>query len=399
MRGRVLILVGAIILLAVVLIAVLMLGGGDGDKKEEAAATEAVEEVGAGEPTGQGTPAPAGGTGLGVENMVDIVIAIQDLPRGLKIPEDGVGLQPWPERALPEPGSYFTDPNEVIGLIARTDLFRGAPILRRQIVEDLRDIAKEGSDAAAILPPGLVGVAVPLDLSGVGQVAYGIQDGDYVDVILSFLFIDVDEAFQTRLPNNLSVITRLESGELSIGPPRQGRQEPSTLSPEGVLIGPSEATQRPRLVTQRTVENAFVVHVGYFPEGGNFIGSTPTPMEIAAPPPPPGEATPHQVAATQPPTDTPFTPAIITLGVTPQDALVLTWAVDSQIPITLVLRAAGDVGSTPTQAVTLQYMIQTFNITQPDTLPFALEPPITSVRRFDIGTLYSFLGKLVTEEE
>jgi Flp pilus assembly protein CpaB len=330
--------------------------------------------------------------------MVDIVIAVQDLPRGLKIPEDGVGLQPWPASALPAEVGYFTDTAEVVGQIARTDLVRGAPILQRQVVEDLRDIAQEGSDIAAILPPGLVAVSLPLDLSGVGQVAYGIQDGDYVDVILSFLFIDVDETFNTRLPNTISIITRLETGELSIGAPRQGRQEPSTLSPEGVLVGPSETTQRPRLVTQRTVEGAFVVHVGYFPPGGNFIGSTPTPLELAPPPPAPGDATPQAQATAPLPTATEFAPIIITLGVLPQDALVLTWAVDSQIPITLALRAAGDVGSNPTQSVTLQYMIQNFNIDQPDTLPFAIEPPITSVRRFDIGTLYSFLEQQVSTE-
>lgn len=394
MRGRVLILIGAVILLAAVIIAVLMLGNKTSD---DAAATEEVVDIGEGGEAGDG-----GGAGVGagqeqiVENMVDIVIAIQDLPRGLKIPEGGVGVQPWPERALPEPGSYFTDPNEVIGMVARTDLFRGAPVLRRQVVQDLRDVAADGSDAAAILPPGTVAIALPLDPSGIGQVAYGIQDGDSVDVLLSFLFIDVDETFQTRLPNNVSVITRLETGELSIGAPRQGRQEPSTLSPEGVLIGPSEANQRPRLVTQRTVENAFVVHVGYFPEGGDFIGATPTPMAVAPPPAPPGEGAAAESNVTPTPTSTEYIPLVITLAVSPQDALVLAWAVDAQIPIWLTLRAAGDVASTPVQAVTLQYMIQNFNITQPDALPFALEPPITSVRRFDVGTLYNFLAESIT---
>jgi len=403
MRGRVLILIGAIILLGVVLVAVLILRpSGDGGEDTSATETAVALTPGAVLPPSdngdEGTPPPVSQP-VGVQNMVDIVIAIQDLPRGLKIPEDGVALKAWPESALPEAGSYFTDTAEVVGLIARTDLFRESPILRRQVVEDLRDIARTGSDAAAILPPGLVAVSIPLDLSGVGQVAFGIRDGDYVDVILSFLFIDVDETFQTRLPNNVSVITRLETGELSIGAPRQGRQEPSTLSPEGVLVGPSESSQRPRLVTQRTVENAFVVHVGYFPESGNFIGSTPTPLEIAPPPPPPGEeGEAQQVPTSVVASATPFMPVIITLGVTPQDALVLTWAVDAQIPITLALRAAGDVGSTPTQAVTLQYMIQNFNITEPDTLPFALEPPITRVRRFDIGELISFLA-IASEEE
>ncbi|NLX08955.1 MAG: hypothetical protein GXY36_04820 [Chloroflexi bacterium] len=399
MRGRVLILIGAIILLAVVVVAVLMLNTDPEEPEATDTPGDGVVVVpgdgNAGQQQSQPDPPDNGNQAFQVEEMAEIVIAIQDLPRGLTIPADGaVATQLWPVSALPEPGSYFTDPQEVVGMIARTDLFRGSPILRRQVVDDLRNIAATGSDAAAILPPGLVAVSVPLDPTGIGQVAYGIRDGDYVDVILSFLFIDVDEAFQTRLPNNVSIITRLETGELSIGAPRQGNVEPSPLSPEGVLVGPGETFQRPRLVTQRTVERAFVVHVGYFPESGNFIGATPTQVEVAPPPPPPGDETTQQQqqAATPSPSSTPFTPLIITLGVSPQDALVLTWAVDAQIPITLALRAAGDDSSTPTQSVTLQYMIQNFNITQPENLPFALEPPITSVRRFDVDTLFNFMA-------
>jgi hypothetical protein len=216
-----------------------------------------------------------------------------------------------------------------------------------------------------------------------------------VDVALSFLFVDVDPTFQTRMPNNVSLITRLETGELSIGAPRQGRQEASTLSPEGVLLGPSEGSQRPRLVTQRTVTNAWVLHVGYFPEDGNIIGSTPTPAVVVTSPPP-GEGGQQQQATTPQATATPFTPLIITLAVSPQDALVLAWAVDAQIPITLFLRTAGDDRVTNTEPVTLDYMISTYNAEPPNALEFALEPPITSVRRFDIGTLYDFLGETVT---
>jgi Flp pilus assembly protein CpaB len=103
-----------------------------------------------------------------------------------------VGIVDWPVDALPEPGNYFeaADITQVVGMIARTDIPRGAPILGRHVVDDLADISAVGSDAAAVMssrPPGTLAVSIPLDPSGVGQVAYGIQDGDYVDVILSFL--------------------------------------------------------------------------------------------------------------------------------------------------------------------------------------------------------------------
>jgi hypothetical protein len=69
------------------------------------------------------------------------------------------------------------------------------------------------------------------------------------------------------------------------------------------------------------------------------------------------------------------------------------WAIDSQIPITLALRAAGDRSVTQTEAVSLQYMIQNFDITQPASLPFSLEPPIRSVRRYNIGSLSTLLAE------
>lgn len=396
MRGRVLILLGAIILLVVVLVVVLMRDDG-GDKETVAQATEVGGEVTGGE-QGGGITAPD--AGMRALNMVEIVVAVQDLPRGIVIPPDGIGVVPWPQEALPEAGNYFTaaELEDVIGQVARTEIFRGSPILARQVVPNLYEVARTGSDAAALMrafegDESRVAISVPLDPTGVGQVAYGIQAGDFVDVILSFLYIDVDPAFQTRMPNNVSLITRLETGELSIGSPRQGRPEASTLSPEGVLLSPSESSQRPRLVTQRTVTGAWVLRVGYFPPGGDIIGATPTPQQIETLPPP-GEG---GQATTPLPTVTPFAPLIITLAVTPQDALVLTWAVDAQIPITLALRTAGDTTEVATDPVTLDYMIRTYNAQPPVALEYALEPPITSVRRFDIGRLYDFLARSSVE--
>lgn len=399
MAKRVLLLFLALILLAAVVVFVLLSGGED----QEGDTTET--PVAATGPTG-----PAGDALVQQVGFVEIVVAVQDLPRGIVIPSDGISVQRWPQDALPEPGNYFPaeEFDQVVNKIARTDIFRGSPILKRYVVDNIRDVARTGSDAAAILNAlpqdrSWVAVAVPLDPSGIGQAAYAIQDGDFVDVILSFLFVDVDPDFGTRLPNNVSIITRLETGELSIGAPRQGRTEASVLTPEGVLLGPSEASQRPRLVTQYTVQNAFVVHVGFFDETGKFIGLTPTPTQLPATALPPGEGTTgqqqQQQAASPVPSATPYTPLIITLGVTPQDALVLTWAVDAQIPITLVLRAAGDDRIVNTEPVTLDYMIRNYNAEPPNALEFALEPPITSVRRFDIATLYDFLGRVVGEEQ
>jgi hypothetical protein len=76
------------------------------------------------------------------------------------------------------------------------------------------------------------------------------------------------------------------------------------------------------------------------------------------------------------------------------------------MPISFALRSAVEGGTTPTTAVTLQYMIDNYRIPQPPILPFALEPPIRSLRSaqldilnlFGLSTIFT-TGDITTEEE
>jgi Flp pilus assembly protein CpaB len=311
-----------------------------------------------------------------------VLVAAQEIPRGMVIPEDGVVVREWPVESAPAYG--LADPGDAIGFIARTDIAREMPILSTQLVDNLSQIARRGSDAAAVIPPGLVAVAVPIDR--LTNVAHAPKSGDYVDVILSFLFVDVDEEFQSRLPNRLTLTTVRQDGTLEFLTGLEGRVEPSGDFQFPVIVGPSE-TQRPRLVTQRTIQAAFVLHVGTFPPDGDFLGRRPTPTPL--PPPPDGAPTPTPPPAQ--PTPTPLPLDMITLAVEPQDAVVLVWAIESRLPITLALRSANDLTRTPTTAVTLEYMINTYNVPQPPRLPYALEPAIRSIRRLVIGNEVTFL--------
>lgn len=328
--------------------------------------------------TGQNTPVvDLGADALPTPTPIqyaEIVIAVQELPRGIPIPPNAVALRRWPLESAPFNG--ITNLEDVVGKIARTDIFREQPILSNMIVDDLTDLARVGSDAAAILPSGLVAIAVPMDrLTGV---AYGIQDGDRVDVILSLLFVDVDEEFQTILPNNVTLISQdPETQQIVLTTSLQGRLDP--LGFGTALIGPTER-QRPRLVTQRTIQDAFVVHVGEFPPDGRFIGAPPTPT----PAPEGDQAAAGDAAAggaTAVPTPTEARPNILTLGVTPQDAVVLTWAIEVRLPITFVLRSARDTSRVATDPVTLDYIMTEFNIQLPGRRPYSIEPAITSIRQ------------------
>jgi len=326
-------------------------------------------------------------------HLVQVVVAVQELPRGLHIPATGaIDIQLFPADSVPPLAVTIEDPknpqftlNKVIGKITRTDIARFSPILYTTIVDDITQVAKIGSDAALVVPPSLRAIAVPVDR--LSSTAFALRDGDYVDVIGSFLYTDVDQSFQSRLPNKLTLVTFTQTASggqwAFIGLP-SGRFENAALlgQPLAVAVQPSE-TQRPRLATQLVIQSALVIHLGTFPLSGDFIGSTPT--EI--PQPQAAAASSSGSNATQPPTPTPALPDIVTLAVSPQDANVLAWMIDAHVPMIFTLHNPQDLGRTSTQEVTLGFMVQNYGILEPAGLPYALDPPLRSVRSITSSTL------------
>jgi Flp pilus assembly protein CpaB len=389
MRGRLLILIGLIILV-VVIGGFLLLSNGvlnpagtvvNNDPNANLDGTQVRVDVNA---TQAPTPTPI--------PLVEIVYALQNLPRGYRFPasieemENIVGYIGWPEAILPfnairrdEGGLEL-----LINQIARTDISREQPILSNLLVEDLLSIAAVGSDAAAILPSDRVAVSMPMDR--ITSVAYAVQDGDRVDIILSMLFIDVDDTFQSITPNNITLISISPENGTTFAGPFAGRIDNTGLGP--AVIGPQER-QRPRLATQRTIQDALVVHVGEFPLDGRFIGELPTPTAV----PVTEEAGDGGGESTPVPTATPIPPPnIITLGVTPQEAVAIVWAIDSRLPITLALRSVSDRSITSTSPVSLDYMLSQYNVSVPARRDYALEPAIRSIRQLLVGDIVDLGG-------
>lgn len=304
--------------------------------------------------------------------FVDLVVAVQELPRGIVIPPNAVQLRPWPQDAAPFNG--VSNLEDVIGKRARTDIFREQPILSNMVVEDLTGAAHVGSDAAAVLPDGLRAVAIPVDR--LTSIAYAPQDGDRVDLIISMLFVDVDEAFQSLVPNRLTLFQVTEEG-IVFGEGIEGRLDSTSLGP--VIVGPSER-QRPRLVAQMTIQDALIIHMGNFPIDGRFIGVPPTPTPVPVEGEEGGNGTPP------PPTPTPPRPDIVTIGVTPQEAVVLTWFIEAKVPVTLALRSASDTARVATSEVTLDYLMTQYGISLPGKRPFTIEPAIRSIRQLVAGS-------------
>ena len=303
----------------------------------------------------EGTPQPEVPKGL-----TEIVVAVQDIPRGMRITEDinAVILRNWPEDAVPE--GAITDLEVVYDRVARVDIVREMPILDGMLAEETGDIGAIGSDPALRIPPGKVAYALPV--ARYSSVAWALRPGDHVDVILSLLLVDLDEEFQSVLPNEMRCGSPSEEEGCQGGP--EGRLE---VLPNGWLVNMSASEgQRPRLVTQLTVQDAVVLHVGDWPAEEH---------------PPAEEEQPEEGMGEQPAAPPLPEVAPLTLIVTRQDAMVLDHALAAGARINLLLRAVGDEGLVTTDSVTLQYIMARFSIELPPKLPYGVTPPLMQLER------------------
>jgi Flp pilus assembly protein CpaB len=321
-----------------------------------------------GEVEGTEEPPPMG-------EMREIVVAAQNIPRGTPITEDNlaVRLALWPEDAIPSDALYELE--SAYGRIARVDIVLNMPVTEGMLTEDAGKLGATGSDAALLIPSGRVGYAIAV--AGNAGVAWAIQPGDHVDVLISLLVTELDEEFQTEMPNNAYCVSPTE--EEGCTPGAYGRIE---VLPNGWVVNLVPSTgQNPRLITQMTVQNAQVLRVGSWEEE-ETVEAPPSPEES-----PEGEAAPAE----------PVKKAVkwVTLAVTPQEAAVLKYAEETQASIDFVLRSAEDHAANvefSTTAVTLEYIFARYNIETPPKLPYGINPPVQDLRNGAAGEITSQEG-------
>jgi Flp pilus assembly protein CpaB len=356
--GRLLLIAGVILVLgAVVIGGIIVLR----NRQARNAATPALL-------TENMTPAPEA---LG---FTQIVVAAQNIPRGTRITADNnaVVIGDWPQDALP--AGVIGDLEDVYGRVVRADIVLGMPVLEASLTDQAGDLAGIGSDAALQVPAGMVAYAIPA--ARYSSAAWALRSGDRVDVILSLLMSDLDEEFQTEMLNNLRQLTGCADEDACSADGPYGRLE---VLPTGwmVNIAPGEP-QRPRLVTQLSLQNVLVLQVGDWPEDGVGPEAEPTPLPAVE-----GEPAPTPV-----PTRAEVVP--LTLAVTQQDALVLEYAQAIGARFTFALRSAGDSESVATESVTLQYLMDRFSIELPPKLPYGVTPPLRQLepigRNSGVGT-------------
>lgn len=334
-------------------------------------------------------------------STINLIVAARDIPRGARLTIQDVTVMPWPvmaEAPVPFGALIVSDQpggpglEQVEGRIARQDILSGDLVRDFMLTPGaeptgLLDI---GSDAALQISSGMVAVSIPLDrFSAIG---YAIRPGDHVDIMASLRFIDVDDEFQTPLPNQGILVT--DGAELTaLG--LQGFTYPLGREEGGVfgttlLVVPDIANSRPlsRQTTQIILDNIRVLRVGDWPVADIYMPIVVTAVPTAVPTP---QGTPQPQPAPAQVTPTPGVPLpdIITLEMTPQDALVLKYVSEVGGLITLALRSALDdeINDRVTDPVTLGYIINFRNFTPPAKLPVALDPRIDNLNAFGIETV------------
>ena len=405
-RGRFLILVGVLLaVMAVGLFLVMNRGGDENGTTPSDDGTPVVEQ----EPTPiPPTPVPA----------ARVVVAKQFIDRGTLLISGTVPLNSylevtdWPLNWVPE--GALTSMDQVAGRIARSDIPRGTVLIPDMLADQAGAMVRTGSDAALLIPPDRVAIAIPVD--HVSSVGWSLRRGDHVDVLVSFLMIDMDEEFQTPLPNQVAPLVEINAGAATEGTRvLQGVYGRIEQDPFGQPINviPSEGQQRPRLVSQVTVRDAEVLNLGPWGELFRASGQTNVSMAMTstdetgadtggqAPDGAGGEGTAastdvlQQVeilltegqelteeevlreylnaAVSQP----------LVLVVSPQDALVLKWAGEMGSPMHVVLRSYADAGIrlSDTEPVTFQYMVDRFNLALPPGLSYGVEPAVRQLER------------------
>jgi Flp pilus assembly protein CpaB len=293
---------------------------------------------------------------------VSIVIVGQPINRDDQIKQESLSSMQMPQTSVT--GKMVTDPKTVVGKYAIYPLTQGLPITT-DMVSDRPGMNQPGSEAAKIISPGLVAISIPI--SWLSSMSYGIRDGDRVNVIATTLFIDVDATFQTSLPNLTAQVTGVGfipdalpvlTASISGAGAKQGRAEADPTLNQALYLLPSEE-QRPRLVSQMILQDIQVLHVG------DFILSGQEPQKAVE-----GQPTPTPAPLAK--------PKAITLIVSPQDAVALTYLIYSGTKFTLTLRAPDDTTRVETEAATLQYLLSQYAIPVPAKLPYVMEPRIVA---------------------
>ncbi len=265
------------------------------------------------------TQAPAATPQPTPEEKISVVIAAQEIPALTEMPADAVGTLLIPKSALTP--KHLLDPEAVIGKKTARLIARGSFITTDLLLDESKVLAL-GYNASLNIPPGKVAAA--FRTTQLRAVAGAIQNGDFVDILISYWMLD----------------TEAEPA------PGEGEGE-EEAAPESLV-----------LLAQLLLQDVEVLRVG--PWAGVAAPPEEVPEEVseeAAPEEEEGEPELQPVS--------PEAQVVLTLLLDQQDALVLKFARESGASIDLVLRGLEDHDTARAETVSLEYIMTRFEITVP----------------------------------
>ncbi len=112
-----------------------------------------------------------GGNGQAAEEMVEIFVAVKDLPHAQKVTAENIRLEKWPKKRLPE--GALVDLELLEGKFTNQGIFAGEPILERKLCESRDSLSTGMPDGYRIF-----------NFAG-GANVY-IKPGDHIDIYGTF---------------------------------------------------------------------------------------------------------------------------------------------------------------------------------------------------------------------
>ncbi len=313
--------------------------------------------------------------------FVEVFYAAQNIPQGGTITEEVLLTMNIPQANVVEV-MFTRDELSLLtnNKVAKFPLDQGVVITESMVNDASAAVPISGPQWASLIPPGMTAMSIPanrLSLSG-----YAINDGAHVNINACLMFVDIDPTFQSILPNLTAVLTGTGLGSvsgaegtgfsveglpiLSLGVASagssQGRLELDPSLQQPYFLIPSEA-QRPRLVCQMLLQDVVVMKLGSF---------SLTPSGTVTQPAATDPQAQEQAAA-------PAAPDIVTLIVTPQDSITLSYLMYTNAQISLTLRNPSDLARQATEASTLQFLLSQYNIPVPAKLPYAMQPSLSTL--------------------
>jgi pilus assembly protein CpaB len=305
---------------------------------------------------------------------VEVYVAGQNIPQGEEVTEAALQTITIPQDKVVAVMYSVDEKAFLIGKVAKYPLDQGVVITESMVGDGSTNIPISGPQWASLIPAGQTAISIPTNRLGLAS--YAVGDGAHVNINACFLFVDVDPSFQSILPNKFIVLTGSgftdaglplitlgsQGGGEGATSPSQGRLELEPAIQQPYYLIPSES-QRPRMVCQILLQDVVVLKVGNFPL--NAVAAT-------------SETDPAAVPSDQQAQQT-SSPDVVTLLVSPQDSITLSYLIQTNATLNMTLRNPSDQARQATEASTLQFLLSQYNIPVPAKLPYSLEPQINTL--------------------